>query len=184
MTVRTCSRPPGTARETLSATTHGCRMLHATALDSVSARSRDAALPAPSTPQWPRRAGTPVPPTCPARGACRLCFCDAIPAAEGPKRLWPWPTCGHVSPESLRIAPTVPVATLATAVRVVSSQPSKPHEATLPAIHAALVEGLPVGMLAHLNWVVRRVVDTNGYVKAPAGKLFWQSASNRTHCRS
>ena len=32
----------------------------------------------------------------------------------------------------------------------------------------ALVEGLPAGTFAHLNWVLPRVTDTSGYVPASA----------------
>ena len=70
--------------------------LQATAVDSVSARSPDTALPASSTPQWLRRAGTPVPPACPATDACPLCFCDAEPGGRGPEAAFAWPQCAHV----------------------------------------------------------------------------------------
>ena len=75
---------------------------------------------------------------------------------------------------NLQLAPAVPVATLATAVQTLQDVYAREgrqlsaFEAALPAVLAALVEGLPAGTLAHLNWVLPRVRDTNGYVPASA----------------
>ena len=75
---------------------------------------------------------------------------------------------------NLQLAPAVPVATLATAVQTLQDVYAREgrqlsaFEAALPAVLAALVEGLPAGTLAHLNWVLPRVTDTNGYVPASA----------------
>ena len=63
----------------------------------------------------------------------------------------------------------VPVATLATAVQTLQDVYAREgrqlsaFEAALPAVLAALVEGLPAGTFAHLNWVLPRVTSTNCY---------------------
>ena len=73
---------------------------------------------------------------------------------------------------NLQLAPAVPVATLATAVQTLQDVYAREgrqlsaFEAALPAVLAALVEGLPAGTLAHLNWDLPRVTDANGYVPA------------------
>ena len=85
---------------------------------------------------------------------------------------------------NLQLAPAVPVATLATAVQTLQDAYAREgrqlsaFEAALPVL-AALVEGLPAGTLAHLNWVLPRVTDTNGYVPASAQEALLENY--RTH---